>query len=99
MFTFERWPTVLYGLNLLMCGVAFMVLQRALIRRQGQDGPLARATAADFKGKVSPVLYVAGVVLAMTWTAPAGLAFFVFVALIWLVPDRRMERFVSGNDG
>ncbi len=96
---FERWPTVLYGVNLLWCALASFLLQRALIRRQGADGPLATAVASDFKGKVSPALYALGVVLAMTWSAPVGLAFFVFVALMWLVPDRRMERADRGAGG
>jgi uncharacterized membrane protein len=94
---FARWPTMLYGLNLLLCAVAYFVLQSCLIRHQGDDGLLAGAVAHDLKGKVSPVLYVSG--MAATWIVSPwiGLAFFVGVALMWLIPDRRMERALAGN--
>ncbi len=95
---FERWPTVLYGLNPLFCAVAYAVLQTALIRIQEAEGLLAKAMAADSKGKLSPVLYVLGFVCAATISARLGMAFFVFVALMWLVPDRRVERVVAGHD-
>jgi uncharacterized membrane protein len=89
---FERGPTLLYGGNLLLCAVAYTVLQSCLIRHQGKDSPLARAVRSDVKGKMSMVLYVAGI--GATWlVAPwAGLALFVVVALMWLVPDRRIEK-------
>ena len=89
---FERWPTVLYGLNLLLCAVAYYLLQTSIIRHQGPECLLAKAVARDLKGKVSPVMYVAGILTA--WVVPAwiGMMFFVFVALMWLVPDRRIER-------
>jgi len=89
---FERWPTVLYGINLLCCAVAYYVLQTCIIRHQGPESLLAKAVSSDFKGKASPVLYVCGIVAAWAVSAWAGLAFFVFVALMWLVPDRRVER-------
>jgi uncharacterized membrane protein len=94
---FERWPTVTYGVNLLMCALAYSVLQWCLIRHEGRDSALARAIAGDFKGKASPALYVVGIVTAWTTYAWVGLAFFVTVALMWLVPDRRIERF-KGSD-
>jgi uncharacterized membrane protein len=94
---FGRWPTVLYGVNLLCCAIAYYVLQMRIIRRQGPDGLLARAVARDLKGKISPVLYVCGIALAWLVSAWVGLAFFVFVALMWLVPDRRLERFIAGR--
>jgi uncharacterized membrane protein len=95
---FERWPTILYGLNLLLCAIAYFVLQTCLIRLQGRDCLLARAVARDLKGKLSPCFYVAGILAA--WTAPPwiGMAFFVGVALIWLVPDRRMERALAQSE-
>ena len=91
---FARWPTVLYGVDLLLCAVAYYVLQAALVRRQGRDGRLARALSGDLKGKASPALYLAGIAAAWAVGAWAGLAFFVGVALMWLVPDRRLERAV-----
>jgi uncharacterized membrane protein len=89
---FERWPTVAYGLNLLLCALAYMILQTCLIRHEGRDSVLARAIARDFKGKLSPVLYIAGIAAAWTAAAWIGIVFFVTAALIWLVPDRRLER-------
>jgi uncharacterized membrane protein len=90
---FERWPTVAYGINLLLCAIAYYTLQQCLIRHEGSDSPLALAVAhRDFKGKVSPFLYVAGIVAAWTIEAWVGIVFFVAVALMWLVPDRRLER-------
>jgi uncharacterized membrane protein len=89
---FERWPTVLYGVNLLGAALAYYMLQTALIRLHGPACLLAQAVARDIKGKASPVLYGAGIVVAAAFSPPLGLAFFVGVALMWLVPDRRAER-------
>ena len=93
---FERWPTMLYGLNLLLCAIAYYVLQTCLIRHQGSDGLLAKAVARDLKGKLSPLFYVAGIVATWTVAAWVGMAFFVVVALIWLVPDPRLEKALTG---
>jgi uncharacterized membrane protein len=89
---FERWPTVLYGLNLLCCALAYVVLQTRIVRCQGRDSLLAKALGRDLKGKISPVFYVCGIIAAWTFSAAVAVAFFVFVALMWLVPDRRLER-------
>lgn len=88
---FARWPMVLYGLNLLLCAVAYYVLQSSLVRLHGPDSLLARAIGRDAKGKVSPLLYALGIAAAWLISPWAGLAFFVGVALMWLVPDRRIE--------
>src|SRR5438309_7468076 len=74
---FERWPTVMYGVNLLLCALAYSALQWRLIQREGRDSLLAHAMARDFKGKASPVLYVAGIACAWTSFAWIGIAFFV----------------------
>jgi len=89
---FERWPTMLYGLNLLLCAVAYYLLQTIIIRHQGPECLLAKAVSRDLKGKASPMMYIGGIVTA--WAVPAwmGMAFFVLAALMWLVPDRRIER-------
>jgi len=94
---FARWPTLLYGANLLACAVAFKVLQASIIRLDGRQGPLSKAVASDLKGKMSPVIYLAG--MACTWFLPAwtGMAFFVLAAIIWFVPDRRMERAIHAR--
>ena len=92
---FERWPTMLYGLNLLFCALAYVVLQGALVRHHGAQSALARALGRDMKGKASVAGYVLGIVLAAVNWPHIGALFFVAVALLWLVPDRRMERLVT----
>lgn len=92
---FGRWPTVLYGVNLFCCAVAYYLLQTCLIRHDGVDSPLAHALGNDLKGKISPVLYLLGIMLATLDYSHAGTAFFIGVALLWLVPDRRMERMLA----
>jgi uncharacterized membrane protein len=89
---FASWPTVIYGLNLLACAIAYFFLERTIIRAEGVDGPLAKAVGRDLKGKLSPVFYIAGIAAALLWQPAAGMALFVAVALVWLVPDRRIER-------
>jgi uncharacterized membrane protein len=92
---FARAPTALYGVSLLMPAIAYYLLQRAIIHQQGRDGALARALGGDLKGKISPFLYAAGIACAfvLPWVS---YALYVGVALIWLVPDRRIERLVKG---
>jgi uncharacterized membrane protein len=88
---FAPLPTALYGVALLMPALAYVILQVAIIRLHGRDGTLARALGGDFKGKISPLLYVAAIGLSFVavWAAQA---LYVAVALMWLVPDRRIER-------
>ena len=92
---FERGPTILYGINLLLCAVAYTILQTVLIRHGGPDCALARAMGRDLKGKASMAVYVAGLLAAWLFRAEAGMALFVAVALLWLVPDPRIERLVA----
>jgi uncharacterized membrane protein len=88
---FARNPVALYGIVLLMCALAFTLLVRRLLKHHETDSPLARAIGGDAKGNVSLVLYVVGV--ASSWISSAvALVFYVVVAVIWLVPDRRIER-------
>ena len=84
-------PTVVYGFVLLMAAIAYYILQRTIIIQQGRDSLLAAAIGSDCKGKISPVLYLIAIPLAFVspWIS-TGL--YVFVALRWLVPDRRIER-------
>lgn len=93
---FSPVPTAIYGLVLLMSAVAWYVLQRVIIRAQGSESEsaLARALGDDIKGKISPVLYIAGILLAFVDTRMSD-ALYVLVALMWLVPDRRIERAVQ----
>jgi uncharacterized membrane protein len=91
---FAPVPTALYGVALLMPALAWHVLQRVIIRSQGSDGVLARAIGHDVKGKISPVLYVAGILVAFI-DARIACAIYLLVALMWLIPDRRIERVVE----
>jgi uncharacterized membrane protein len=87
-------PTALYGGVFLMAGVAYLLLQRALVARNGPDSVLARAIGEDVKGKASALLYASAILLAFVrpWIADA---LYVLVALMWLVPDRRIERTIE----
>jgi uncharacterized membrane protein len=87
-------PVLVYGLNLLLAAIAFYILKTTLLRRQGRDGPLALAMGRDWKGKASPVLYLVGMGVSLVHPA-LGVAVYAVVAAIWLIPDRRVERFVS----
>jgi uncharacterized membrane protein len=93
---FARTPTVFYGVNLLAAAIAYTILMFALIRAEGQPPYLREAVGHDVKGKVSPVLYVSGIALAFLspWLA---LACYTTVAIIWLVPDRRLESYVAAH--
>ena len=91
---FAPVPTALYGIALLMPALAWHALQRAIIRTQRGEGALTRAIGRDLKGKASPVLYVAGILLAFA-DARIACAIYVVVALLWLIPDRRIERVVD----
>ncbi len=90
-------PTAVYGFVLLMAAIAYYILQRAIIASQGANSLLATAIGKDWKGKLSPALYLAAIPLAFVsvWIS-SGL--YVFVALIWLVPDRRIERVLTNRE-
>jgi uncharacterized membrane protein len=88
---FASMPTAVYGFVLLMAAVAYLILERAIIARQGRDSLLARAISQDWKGKLSAVLYFVAVPLAFVSRWIAG-GLYVFVALLWLIPDPRIER-------
>jgi uncharacterized membrane protein len=81
---------------LLLAAVSYWLLQTCVIRTHGGDSLLARAVGTDVKGKLSPVLYIAAIGLGFVapWIA---LAIYVLVAMIWLVPDRRIERLIAGG--
>jgi uncharacterized membrane protein len=88
---FAAVPVAVYGVVLLMAGLAYSLLVRALVARHGPDSVLAAAIGGDFKGKVSVVAYLLAIPLAFAnrWVA---CALYVAVAILWLVPDRRIER-------
>ena len=91
---FGQASVVVYGLNLLLAAIAFTLLTRAMMRIPDSRERMQEAFGTDLKGKISPVLYVAGILLAFVepWL---GLIPFVVVALIWLIPDRRIERYLQ----
>ncbi len=91
---FAQQPTALYGVALLLPAIAYYLLQRAIIRHHGRDGMLAKALGRDFKGKISPLLYVAAIAFAFV-LPPVSHAIYVGVALMWLIPDRRIENILS----
>ena len=93
---FAAVPMALYGVVLLMAAIAYFVLQRAIIASQGTDSLLAKAVGRDLKGKLSPVFYGTAILAAFLNPWIAG-GIYVFVALMWLVPDRRIERVIGGN--
>lgn len=87
-------PVLIYGINLLCAAIAYFILQQALIRQQGRDGALAQAVGRDWKGKLSPLIYLVGIAAGIVQPF-LGIAAYTVVALIWLVPDRRVEHFVT----
>lgn len=93
---FATTPVITYGLNLLVCAIAYWNLQSAITRSQGPGGPLATALRRDLKAKLSPVIYVAGILGALL-TPWLGVAVYAIVALMWLVPDRRVERYLDAH--
>ena len=95
---FAKGPAAFYGVVLLMAAIAYWTLQQLIISSQGPQSLLKRAVKRDWKGKLSPMLYAVAIALAfyMEWLA---LAIYVLVALLWLVPDRRIERALAAGDG
>ena len=91
---FAPTPTALYGVVLLMAGVAYFILERTILAREGPDSILRAAVGRDLKGKISPLLYLVAIPAAFVHQAIAG-AIYVGVALMWLVPDRRIERMLE----
>ena len=93
---FTALPTALYGAVLLMAAIAYYLLERTIIRAQGPESILQQAVGRDWKGKLSPVFYVAAIVATLV-SPKIAQVFFVVVALIWLIPDRRIEKVLPGD--
>lgn len=87
---FAPIPMAVYGIVLLMAAIAYFVLQNQIIRAQGEHSLLARAIGSDIKGKMSPILYLLGIGSSFISEWISG-SFYVLVALIWLIPDKRIE--------
>ena len=92
---FAAAPAALYGGVLLMAAIAYFLLQNLIIASQGTGSILKRAIGNDWKGKVSPILYAIAIPAAF-WKQWISLGLYVLVALLWLIPDRRIERALSG---
>jgi uncharacterized membrane protein len=91
---FTPMPTALYGAVLLLAAIAYYILQSLIIAEHGRDSKLAAALGRDFKGKLSPVLYAIAIAASFFRAWLAG-GIYVLVALLWLIPDRRIERVVA----
>jgi len=94
---FAPIPVALYGINLLMAAISYFILQRIILRIDGNDSLLAKAIGKDIKGKISPVLYLIAIICSFFNQWVAG-AIYVFVALMWLVPDSRIERTIYDDN-
>ena len=94
---FAAAPTAIYGVVLFMAAIAYWVLQTLIIASQGGESLLRRAVGSDWKGKASPAIYLLAIVTAF-WSQWLAQALYVLVALIWLVPDRRIEHVLAGRD-
>lgn len=94
---FAPLPTAIYGVVLLAAAIAYYILQTLIVNAQDKDSKLKKALGRDLKGKISPLIYVAAIPLAFVsqWIADA---LYVLVALIWLIPDRRIESKITEDD-
>ena len=88
---FAPVPTAVYGVVLFCAAIAYWILQRVIIRSQGRDSVLRKAVGSDWKGKLSPILYLVAIAAAF-WSQAIAQVLYVLVALVGLIPDRRIER-------
>ncbi len=93
---FALFPSAVYGLVLLMAAIAFYILQWVILRLQGKDSLLAKAIGNDIKGKISPILYLVAIFSVLINPLIAQ-SIYVLVALIWIVPDKRIEKVLFEN--
>jgi uncharacterized membrane protein len=92
-----RTPVVVYGINLLLAAMSYFLLQRTILRAEGPDSVLLQAIGRDLKGKASPIIYLIGI--ALTFVEPwLGIVPFVVAAVMWVVPDRRLEGFIAEQE-
>jgi uncharacterized membrane protein len=94
---FAKLPAAAYGVVLLMCGVAYLILQQRIISSQGKESLVKKAVGSDWKGKLSPILYILAILLAfvLPWLS---VAIYAIVAVMWVIPDRRIERILAGRE-
>ena len=94
---FESLPSAVYGFVLLMAAISYYILQQSIIATDGPSSLLKQAIGTDWKGKASPLFYIVAIVVAF-WIHWLAQAIYVLVALIWLVPDKRVERAIKGTE-
>jgi uncharacterized membrane protein len=94
---FTTLPVAAYGVVLLMAAIAYFTLQQRIIASQGEGSVLKKAIGNDWKGRLSPVLYLSAIILSF-WSPWVSVSIYVCVALVWVVPDRRIERVIAGNE-
>lgn len=90
-FVLDQHPAALYGINLFLCAVSFLILEKTVIKVEGKDSKLAFALEDSRKEKASLTLYLAGIVLSFFFT-PLALICYALVALLWMIPDKRIEK-------
>jgi len=94
---FTKWPTIMYGVSLIMCGVAYSILVRFLIKHEGKESMLAKAIGEDWKGKASVIIYA--IAIALAWVNPCiSFVLYAFVSCMWFIPDRRIEKRVMKEE-
>jgi uncharacterized membrane protein len=94
---FTSAPLALYGFVLLMAGIAYVILQQLIIATQGSHSVLKAAVGRDWKGKASPALYITAIACAF-WSPVVSQVLYALVALMWFIPDRRIERTLAGEE-
>ncbi len=94
---FSKWPSIVYGIVLLMNAVAYTLLARCLVSHHGKDSTLALALGSDGKGKLSLVLYGSAILIAF-FNAWVSFGIYILVAIIWLVPDKRIEKRIEEEE-
>ena len=93
---FAPFPMFSYGFVLLMCGIAYNILQNQIIKTQGENSLLSKAIGKDFKGKISPVLYLIAILSTYYHEVFSGIIY-ILVALMWLIPDKRIEKVIDND--
>ena len=93
---FAPFPMMLYGIILLIAAVSYFILQYLILKNHGPNSVLSKAIGNDLKGKISPILYLIGIISANFSTLISGLMY-ILVALIWLIPDKRIEKIVGSE--
>lgn len=94
---FARMPMAVYGFDLLMAAIAYYILQQRIIKNEGRDALLKKAIGSDWKGKISPVLYLTAVLSCLFSSWIAGVIY-IALAFIWLIPDRRIEKILNKKE-